>query len=174
MTGTHVVFGYDPSAALARVAQRRRALWQRLVSLLISLAIGVALWYFYGAQLGDVGPWVIAFPAATGTLWLVVALIGWLVARSDLKRLGEGAALAVSPAGLWAAGESLDWAQVGGLRAASRWLGRSPDLILEGRDGRAVRLPLDYLDALPATLDSAVRALSGGRCWIDFSRLDDV
>lgn len=174
MSATHVVFSYDPTPAQAKVARWRGVLRQRAISLVLSLAIGVALWYFFAASWGDAGPWLIALPAVTGSLWLLVALGGWLVARSDLKRLGQGPALAVSAAGVWAAQESLDWTQVGGLRAASRSLGRSADLILDGRDGRSIRLPLDYLDALPATLDSAIRALSGGRCWIDFSRLDDV
>ena len=51
--------------------------------------------------------------------------------------------------------------------------GRSATLAVHARDGRTASVPMEYLTALPASIDSAVRALSGGRCWIDLSRLDD-
>ncbi len=68
-------------------------------------------------------------------------------------------------AGLW-----LIWPEVGALLATPGRFGRSPLLLVGPRDGRARPFPMEYLSALPASLDSAVRALSGGRCWIDLSR----
>jgi hypothetical protein len=44
--------------------------------------------------------------------------------------------------------------------------------VATGRDQRTQELLLDYTDVLPATLDSAILALSGGRARVDLSRLD--
>jgi hypothetical protein len=41
-----------------------------------------------------------------------------------------------------------------------------------GRDNSTVKVPLEVTDAMPASLDSVVRVLSGGRTWVDLSRLD--
>ena len=75
--------------------------------------------------------------------------------------------------GLWIADRALTWPELGGVRAKQRFFGGSPDLIVDARDGGSAALPMDYLSEKPATIDSAIRALSGGRQWIDLSRLDD-
>ncbi|QLQ15119.1 MAG: hypothetical protein HZY73_04740 [Micropruina sp.] len=173
MNGGEFVVSYAPEPAMQAVARRKAELRQRVFSLVISILIGVAIWYFYRDQLGTWGPWVIALSSATGLIWLAISLVGLSIARGELKRVGEGPAVAVTREGLWVAAQWLSWPQVGGLKAEPRSLGRSPELVFESREGQSARVPMDYLDALPATLDSAIRALSGGRSWIDLSRLDD-
>lgn len=173
MNGGEFVVSYAPQPALQRVAKRKAEVRQRITSLVISVLIGVAIWYFYRDQLGSWGPWVIALSSVTGLIWLLISLAGLWIARDDAKRVGQGPVVAVTREGLWVAAQWIPWPQVGGLSARPRAFGRSPELVFESRDGAAAKVPMDYVDALPATLDSAIRALSGGRSWIDLSHLDD-
>ena len=66
----------------------------------------------------------------------------------------------------------LPWPEVGSVVVRPGTLGGSALLVATGRDSSASRVPLDYTDTMPATLDTAVRVLSSGRAWLDLSRLD--
>ena len=44
--------------------------------------------------------------------------------------------------------------------------------LVEAAGAPPLSVPLDYLTVMPATLDAGVRALSGGRCHVDFTALD--
>ena len=96
-----------------------------------------------------------------------------LAIRSRRDRVLPGPAFAVTRDGVWIANLWLTWPEVGAVLANPGRFGRSARLAVQGRDGRSAAVPMEYLSALPANIDSAVRALSGGRCWIDLSRLDD-
>ncbi len=171
-TGEYVVY-YAPEAAQAAVKRRRSMLIQRLISMVISVAIGGAVWYFFADQVGSFGPWLIGSALAVGLVWVIVTGVGLLQARADAKLVSAGPAFATTRDGVWVAGLWLPWPEVGGFRAAPGRFGRSPLLRVDARDGRSASVPMNYLSALPANIDSAVRALSGGRTWIDLSRLDD-
>ncbi|MCW3158673.1 hypothetical protein [Micropruina sonneratiae] len=168
----YVVF-YAPQAVQAKVARWRSMLIQRLISTAVSTAIGGAVWYFFADQVGAFGPWLVGSALVIGLVWVIVSVTGLLMARGDAKDVVTGPAFATTPAGVWVAGLWLSWPEIGAFRATPSRLGRSPRLRVEGRDGRSASVPMDYLTALPANIDSAVRALSGGRHWIDLSRLDD-
>ncbi|MFT4217148.1 MAG: hypothetical protein QM619_08205 [Micropruina sp.] len=170
--GEYVVY-YAPEAAQAAVARRRSILIQRLISAAVSVGIGAAVWYFFADQVGTFGPWLVGSALAVGLVWVIVAGTGLMLARADAKRVLTGPAFATTRDGVWVAGLWLLWPEVGAFRAAPGRLGRSPLLRVEARDGRTATVPMNYLSALPANIDSAVRALSGGRSWIDLSRLDD-
>ncbi len=170
--GEYVVY-YAPEAAQAAVKRRRSRLIQRLISTAVSVAIGGAVWYFFAAQVGSFGPWLVGSALVVGLIWVVISGTGLLLARADAKLVAPGPAFATTRDGVWVAGLWLPWPEVGAFRAAPGRFGRSPLLRVEGRDGRSAAVPMDYLSALPAAIDSAVRALSGGRSWIDLSRLDD-
>ncbi|MBK8458854.1 MAG: hypothetical protein IPL43_00410 [Micropruina sp.] len=172
MTGGEFVINHAPGNALAKVARRRGALIQRVISLLISLGIGVAIYYFFAEQLGDFRPWVIWFSVGPGVIWALISLTAWLLARAEVRKLGQGPAVAVTREGVWITGNWIPWPSVGALRAKPGRLGRSASLVVDSREGASHSVALDYLDALPATIDSAVRTLSGGRAWIDLSDLD--
>jgi len=45
-------------------------------------------------------------------------------------------------------------------------------LVATSRDQRSFSVPLDFTEAMPASVDSAMRVLSAGRVWVDLSRLD--
>ncbi|MFT4295045.1 MAG: hypothetical protein QM582_06490 [Micropruina sp.] len=170
--GEYVVF-YAPEAVRAKTGRWRSMLIQRLVSTAISVAIGGAVWYFFAAQVGSFGPWLVGSALVVGLIWVIVTVTGLLRVRADAKLVVPGPAFATTRDGVWTAGLWLPWPEVGSFRAAPGRLGRSPQLRVESRDGRSAAVPMEYLSALPANIDSAVRALSGGRSWIDLSRLDD-
>ena len=65
----------------------------------------------------------------------------------------------------------LPWDAVGRLAAVPA-RGRSDRLVVEAAGAPPLSVPLDYLTVMPATLDAGVRALSGGRCHVDFTALD--
>ncbi len=170
--GEYVVY-YAPEAAQAAVKRRRSMLIQRLISTAVSVGIGAAVWYFFAAQVGAFGPWLVGSALAIGLIWVLVTGAGLWQARADARAVLPGPAFATTREGVWVAGLWLFWPEVGAFRASPGRLGRSPLLRVEARDGRAAAVPMSYLSALPANIDSAVRALSGGRSWIDLSRLDD-
>ena len=165
--GEYVVF-YAPEAVQAKVARWRSMLIQRLISTAVSVAIGAAIWYFFPTQVGSWGPWLVGSALVIGLIWVIVSVTGMLIARGDAKQAKGTKRSLPSRAQLW-----LTWPEVGAVLANPGRFGRSPRLRVDARDGRSAAVPMDYLSALPANIDSAVRALSGGRCWIDLSRLDD-
>ena len=170
--GEYVVY-YAPEAARAAVKRRRSMLIQRLISTAVSVGVGAAVWYFFAAQVGAFGPWLVGSALAIGLVWVIVTGVGLLLARADAGLVSPGPAFATTRDGVWVAGLWLLWPEVGAFQAAPGRFGRSPLLRVQARDGRAAQVPMNYLSALPANIDSAVRALSGGRSWIDLSRLDD-
>lgn len=170
--GEYVVF-YAPEAVQAKVKRWRSMLIQRLISTAISVAIGAAVWYFFADQVGSWGPWLVGSALVVGLIWVIVSVTGLVIARRDAAQVQPGPAFAVTRDGVWIAQLWLTWPEVGAVLANPGRFGRSARLVVNARDGRSAAVPMEYLTALPANIDSAVRALSGGRCWIDLSRLDD-
>lgn len=170
--GEYVVF-YAPEAVQAKVKRWRSMLIQRLISTAFSVAVGAAVWYFFAAQVGSWGPWLVGSALVIGLIWVIISTVGLLIARSEARTVAPGPAFAVTRDGVWIANLWLTWPEVGAVQANPGRFGRSARLAVQGRDGRSAAVPMEYLSALPANIDSAVRALSGGRCWIDLSRLDD-
>lgn len=164
---------YAPDAVAVKVKRWRSMLVQRIISGAVSVAISAAIWYFFPTQIGSWGPWLVGSAIVIGLVWIAISLVGLLVVRADGKQVQPGPAFAVTRDGVWIANLWLTWPEVGAVLANPARFGRSPKLRVDSRDGRSATVPLDYLTALPANLDSAVRAMSGGRTWIDLSRLDD-
>lgn len=170
--GEYVVF-YAPDAVQAKVKRWRSMLVQRVISMVISVGIAAAIWYFFAAQVGAWGPWLVGTAVVVGLVWVVISLVALMIVRRDGRQVQPGPAFAVTRDGVWVAQLWLSWPEVAAVQATpGRW-GRSAKLTVQARDGRSAAVPMDYLTALPANIDSAVRALSGGRSWIDLSRLDD-
>ncbi len=163
---------FEPAAASAAVKVAARARTWRIVSLGISVAISAALWWFFREQLGDITwLWVIV------VLVLPVSTLAWnvlreVVVRRDVRRVGAGLALGIGRRGLFLGGTLVPWTHVGAIRMRTGHLGASDRLAVVPQDGPVLELPLDYLSAGPAQVDSAVFALSGGRVRVDFSALE--
>jgi len=163
---------FVPELAQAKVVAARRNRTSRIISLVISIAILVALFAFFGGQVGDFAWVIIALSLGPSLGFLIWAIVRVVLARREASAAGPGLALGIARTGLLLPSGWLPWNEDGALKCVRRRLGRSDDLQVIARDGRVVALPLAYLSARPATLDGAVKALSGGRCRLDFSRLD--
>lgn len=170
-----LVVGYDPTPAHDR-AER----WQRMVrSRLISLGISVVLLIVVFALQRDR---LMQHPVPTFVVYGVVLLvaIGWLVgvmiaarlARRAAAEVGSGVALRVTRSGLEFAGQPIGWQQLAWLGVVKGSWPTGPLLQATRGDGAVVAVPLEQLDVRPATLDTTVRAYSGGRFGVDLSALD--
>lgn len=156
----------------------RRALW----SLGIYLVVSVVLWLWLRSQLTLTQVLIAGIPSAI--LVLAFLVWRWLELRSARRALGKvpaGEALRIDHRGVHVDGEgggerasrSFDWAGLSDLRAAGSKVGNGPDLVVEHREG-SWTVPLSWLDTLPGTIDSAIRAYSGGRRGLDLSGLDSI
>lgn len=83
-----------------------------------------------------------------------------------------GTAIRVDRGGIEIAGLRAGWADVRSVATTKAGIGRSPRLQLTLLDGRTASLALDQVTVLPATLDSTVRAYSGGRQGVDLTALE--
>lgn len=163
---------FVPQAAQAKVRAAQRNRSSRIVSLVISLAILGALYWFFRDQLGALTWPVVVISLAFPLGYLAWAIAKEVAARHEASEVPEGLALGICRGGLLLREGWLPWSEVGSLAALNRRFGRSADLVVTSKDGRRVAFGLAYLSGRPATLDGAVRALSGGRARIDFSKLD--
>lgn len=163
---------YRPEMVAEKVTRTRRKLFWRLGTTLFVVAIGLGLRYFYPEEFGSSTPWFIGSVLVIGLLLGAWEIVQYLAARRDAKRVAEGLALGANREGMLVGPDWFGWGEVGALVVRpGRW-GGSSRLVATGRDQRNQEVLLDYTGVLPATLDSAVVALSGGRARIDLSRLD--
>ncbi len=163
---------FVPDLAKARLAAARRNRTWRIVSLGISVAILVAIWWFLRDQLGD-----LSWPFVVISLAIPLGFLAWAIlqevrARRTARAITAGLALGVGRGGVIVADGFWPWADLARVQAVSGRFGGGDSLRLETVAGGVADLPLAYLSAKPATIDGALKALSGGRCRIDFSKLD--
>lgn len=163
---------FVPQLAQAKVQAAKRNRTSRIVSLGISVAILAAIYWFFRDQMGNLTVPVVAICLAFPLGVLAWAIAKELVARREASGVRDGLAIGIARTGLVLHDGWLPWTEVGALTARNRRFGRSDDLVVTARDGRRIAFPLTYLSGKPATLDGAVRALSGGRVHIDFTKLD--
>ncbi len=163
---------YRPDVAVGRVGAARTTLLFRIGSLLFSgIVIGV-LWLVWPDTFGGLAPWFLGASLISGGGMAVVSLIAWLRAGADAKVAAPGLAIGLNRAGVLIGQRWLTWPEVGSMMVKPGALGASSALVTVGRDNSSVKVPLEVTDAMPASLDSVVRVLSGGRAWVDLSRLD--
>jgi hypothetical protein len=177
MTTQHIdelIVPYDPAQLQLRVARRRRGMWSRVVSLGITIAIFVLLYFFGGDRLQGVGFLsVYGVVLAISLGWFLGYLVAWLRARRALRRVGTGTAVRIGRPGIQVGRVFTPWSEVTGLTMTGGRLGRSARFELRRSTGPAVSVPLDQIVVHPATLDSTARAYSGGRHGVDLSALDN-
>lgn len=173
MNGGEFGVYFRPELAQARVARAVRRLRARVIGLALSLGIAVGAWFAFPDLMQQWGLWFFVPTLVIEGVYLAVASFLWLRARTDAQRVGQGLALGVNRDGLLAGQVWFPWPEVGSLTVQPGRLGGSASLLISGRDATNSSVPLEFTDVLPATIDSAIRALSGGRAWIDLSRLDD-
>ena len=163
---------FRPELANGAYRRARTMLIWRLGSMVLSIGLVASAWYAWPEQFGDWGPWVIGISAITGVVGSTLSLIQLIRARKDLRLTQPGLAVGLNRDGMLVGQRWFPWADVGSVLVRPGALGASAALVATGRDRSAARVPLDYTDTMPASLDAAVRVLSAGRAWVDLSRLD--
>ncbi|MBK9696271.1 MAG: hypothetical protein IPO80_02305 [Propionibacteriaceae bacterium] len=172
MPGDEFGVYYQQELVQARVQKARSGLLRRLGSTLLSIGLIVAAWFGFPDAFAGMAPWLIGSTAAIGGVGAIYQLVLLLVARSDAAKVPGGLAVGLNREGVLVGTSWFPWGQVGALVVRPGRLGSSATLVATGRDNTSQRILLDYTDAKPAALDSAILALSGGRARVDLSRLD--
>ena len=171
---TELLLPYDPGPLTAKVERRRRVVRGRVVSLVITVVILVAIYFWQRDELEGTG-FIPVYAVVLGIpiVWLVVVVIRYRQTRGQLRTMGYGTAIRIGPPGLQVAGLAASWPYVASVAVTKGRLGRSPALALRLIDGRQSQVPLDQVTVFPATLDGSVRAFSAGRQRVDLSALDN-
>ena len=165
---------YDPIPLTEKVARRRRAVISRIISLVITIVILVAVYFWQRDQLQGVQVIVVyAVVFAIPLVWLIVVLIRYLRARRQLRTLGYGTAIRIGPPGIQVAGLAVPWSQVASVAATKPGIGKPLQLRLTLVDGRWAAVDFEQVTVFPATLDSTVRAFSAGRHGVDLTAMDN-
>lgn len=162
---------YRPEVAVGRVSSARFNLIWRLGSLLLSGIIIGLVWLIWPGQVGNAAPWFLIASVAIGVTTSILAAIAWVRAAGDAK-LAEGLAIGLNREGVLIAQRWITWPEVGSMVVKPGLLGSSSALVTTMRDDSTLKVPLELTDSMPASLDAVVRVLSGGRAWVDLSRLD--
>lgn len=169
-----LVVPYDPTQLQQRVARRRRGMWSRLLSLAITVVILVLFYVLGGDQNRGAGSlWVYGVVVGISLAWFAGYLVAWLRARRAVTTVGTGTAVRIGRPGIQVGRVFARWSEVVEVTTSPGRLGRSPRLELRRASGPPVSVPFDQIDVHPATLDSTVRAYSGGRHGVDLSALDN-
>ena len=165
---------YDPGPLTEKVARRKALVRSRIISLVITVAVLVAVYLWQREQMQGPG-FLVVYSVVLGipVVWLIVVAILYVRARSSLRGLGTGVAIRVGPPGIQVAGLAAPWSQVGSVAAVKPGIGKGAVLRLTLADGRQSAVPFEHVTVFPATLDSAVRAFSASRHGVDLSALDN-
>lgn len=172
MSGEEYGIYYRPEAALQSLGASRKALVRRGISILISLAVIGLAWLVWPREIGDWLPWMIGFSLASGLAWAAIDLTRFRIARRDARLANSPLAIGLNRDGIMVGTTWFSWPQVGAITVRPGRLGGATRLTVTGRDKVSAVVPLSYTDTMPASLDAAVRALSGGLAWVDLSALD--
>lgn len=170
---SELVVPYDPGPLSEKVARRRRLVRTRLVSLGITVAVLLLIYFWRRDDMQD-AVFVVLFAIVLGislTLLGVSATL-YVVAKRQIGSVGSGTAIRIGPPGIQVAGLSASWPEVAGIDTVKPGLGRGQRLRLTTWDGRRGAVPFDQVTVFPATLDSTVRAFSAGRHGVDLSALE--
>jgi len=165
---------YDPGPLTEKADRRRRMVRGRIISLVITVVILVAIYVWQRDELEGTG-FIPVYAVVLGipVVWLVVVLIRYRQTLAQLRSIGYGTAIRVGPLGIQVAGLAASWPHVGSVAITRGRFGRSPALTLRLIDGRQSQVPLDQVTVFPATLDSSVRAFSSGRQGVDLTALEN-
>ncbi len=168
-----LVVPFDPVPTWDRIARYRRLLRGRLIGLGITVVIlaAITIWQRESAPLRFL---VLGNVVVLGLALVAVGVTWWLTrrARSAVRTLGEGVALRVGRSGVELVGRRTRWDHLASLDVVKGPLVLGPRLRVRDRTGAEVTVPWDQLEVLPATLDTAARAYSGGRHGVDLSGLE--
>lgn len=165
---------YDPGELAGKVAKRRTQVRSRILSLIITVVILAAIYFWRRQELRGAGFFAVyGLVLGISLVWLLTVVVLFLRAKKALTALGRGIALRIGRPGVELAGTYAPWSEIASLAVATSRAGRGPALRMKLADGREARVGLDQISVFPATLDTAARAFSGGRHGVDLSRLEN-
>lgn len=172
------IVGYSPVRAAGRVAKAQSLRKRAWLSVAIYAAISVALWFWLRDQLSTPQILLGFIPTAVIVLgFLVWRFIELRSARQSLGSVPAGEALKIDHQGIRVDGsgnpQQFDWAALQEISVSGRRLGAGPALSLISAQS-TWKVPVSFLDTLPGTIDSAIRAYSGGRRTLDLSDMDSI
>lgn len=163
---------YNTAAIGASVRGARRALlWRLAIPVVFAVAVCI-VWAVSPGQAGQYAPWFLVVFGVFALGSVIWDLLRLRAVNTDATRVVGGLALGLNRDGALVGQSWFGWADVATMVLRRGRFGSSDRLIVTGRDQRSEWLPIAYTDAVPGWLDSVVRALSGGRVAIDWSRLD--
>lgn len=160
-----------PEPAVLRYKAFRKGIAWRVGSLLLSGAIWGAIWWFSKDNLWEGFWWLLGISMGVSVAFLVLAIVRTVLAKRDLNRMHEGLALGIGRDGLYLDG-FLPWGHVRSLEARTSPVRGSVQLVVTSTENIRRDLPLEWLSASPASVDNAVRAMSGRRFALDLTRFD--
>jgi hypothetical protein len=167
-----LVVGFNPMSAANKVAYCGSQIRQRLVWMVVAVMVCFVIWRWQGQAMTSLQVGMLfGLGLVYALIWLAIAFVRWLIARSGLSSVSSQVALAVNRQGLWLQGVGLSWSQIAQVAVTPGWFGGSPKLTVRRVDGEPMKMSLASLDAMPGTIDSAIRAYSGGAQRIDTSKL---
>lgn len=171
------VTSYTPVPLANAVAMLRSRLRRQVFSALISIVVSVVLWIVIKDKSTFFRVLMIGSAAFSVLLTIVLALRLWR-ARRMLAKLETGPALRIDPLGLVLATpggfERLRWSEVHRIGAKPRGKLPGPELVVHRGDKKQWRIPFMYLDVMPGSIDSAIRAHTSGRMVLDLAKLDRI
>lgn len=171
MNLAELVVAFNPEPTANRLARARTGFIFRIVSALVSLGVCFVIMYTVGKEWTQgMLYWMFGTWGAVSLAWLIASVVSWVSAKRDLKRIGVGPAVTLSPAGIGLNGRQFAWRDVSRVWATSSYSGAGPKLVVVAKQGDWEQIPFSYLDAMPATIDSALRAY--GQPPLDLSALD--
>ncbi len=164
---------YDPGALAERVERWRRLTRSRVTSLILTLVIMTVIYFWQRDQMQGTSFFAIyGVVLAISVAILAVTFLGYRRFKTQLEGVGNGIAIRIGSPGIQLAELGAPWTQVAALTTEKGRLGRAPGLRLSLTDGRSSVVALDTVSVFPATIDSTVRAFSGGRLGVDLSALE--
>lgn len=189
------VTGFTPVTLANQVATMGSRLWRSIVRALLGAAFWTGIWWWQRENWGS--PWWLLAGYSVTVAMIAFTVWQMVVARKALRRIGQGEALRATAQGLVlhdldGSRRELDWSQVQVVRVEGHEMGAGPRISVKVPRELAVQLgarpkrwwqrgsapavlwqiPLYYLDALPGTIDGALRAFSQGVHGLDVTGLD--
>ncbi|MDN5804575.1 MAG: hypothetical protein L0H26_08350 [Microlunatus sp.] len=166
---------HDAGGPMARVARRRKRFVSRVISLVITLAIMTGIYFWQRDQFDYTAPWLIyGIVLGISLGFAVFSFLACRQAKKIMAAVGPGLALRIGRPGVEIEGTYVPWSDLDTLAVTKGKLGHGPQLRVTTLGAVfSASVPLDQLAVFPSTLDSTVRAYSGGRFGVDLRALEN-
>lgn len=167
---------FTPLPTAARVTRQRRALRWRIGTTIVSLIILAVILIWFRPDWSALGLGiVIALWVGSSVFWLIVNIVGLQRAKRDLGRIQTGVCFHINPEGiefLQPTHVAARWGEIERIHVAGGSGGAGLRFAVDAAGRTVAEVPLSFLDAGPAVLDSMIRAFSLGKHHLKACRLE--